>query len=327
MATSPEQLQRIFEAALMVAGRPLTIADLQKLFDESEQPNAKDIRDALEAIQASYQDRGIQLSEVASGFQFQAKNELSPWISRLWEERAPHFSRAFLETIALIAYRQPITRAEIEEIRGVAVSSNIIKTLQEREWIRVIGYRDTPGKPALYGTTKIFLDHLNLKSLDELPTLSELIDLEGQEEKLQVQLELAHTPEELTHHEQEHDHDHTEECSHDEEDEHEHTEECSHDEEHEHDDTCLHDEDDEHEHTEECSHDEEHEHDDTCLHDEDDEHEHTEDCSYDEDDEHEHEHTEACSHDDETIIKHDQEPVNDEDDITSDPYPEETSKA
>jgi segregation and condensation protein B len=186
-----EQLQRILEAAIMVAGNPLSPADLQKLFDENSQPSTKEIREVLTLIQESYADRGIELREVASGFQFQAKMELSPWLSKLWEERPPRYSRAILETLALIAYRQPITRAEIEEIRGVAVSTHIIKTLQDREWVRVVGYRDTPGKPAMYATTKMFLDHFNLKTLDELPTLAELKDLETQEEKLQIQLELA----------------------------------------------------------------------------------------------------------------------------------------
>ncbi len=188
---TPELLVQICEAALMVAGRTLTIAVLQKLFDETDQPEAQQIRAALSTIQEKYQDSGIELREVASGFQFQAKVALSPWLSRLWEERAPRYSRSFLETLALIAYRQPITRAEIEEIRGVSASSHHFKTLMEREWIRIIGYRDVPGKPALYGTTKNFLDHFNLKSLDQLPTLSELKDLACQEAKLQVQLELT----------------------------------------------------------------------------------------------------------------------------------------
>jgi segregation and condensation protein B len=187
----PEQLAKILEAAIMVAGRPLSVSDLQKLFDEEEQPGTKEIRAVLETIQENYTARGIELREVASGFQFQAKMELSTWLSRLWEERAPRYSRALMETLALITYRQPITRAEIEEIRGVTVSTNIIKILQDREWIRVIGYRETPGKPALYATTKTFLDHLSLKSLSELPALTDLKDLESQEEKLQVQLELA----------------------------------------------------------------------------------------------------------------------------------------
>ncbi|MDR3492844.1 MAG: SMC-Scp complex subunit ScpB [Gammaproteobacteria bacterium] len=193
MTMNPEQLQRIFEAAIMVAGRPLTVADLQKLFDEPEQPSTQEIRSLLQAMQQQYSDRGIELREVASGYQFQAKMDLSPWLGRLWDERAPRYSRAVLETIALIAYRQPITRAEIEEIRGVAVSTHITKTLLEREWIRVIGHKDVPGKPALYGTTKALLDHLNLKSLTELPTLAELSNMESQEEKLQIQLELAST--------------------------------------------------------------------------------------------------------------------------------------
>lgn len=188
---TPELLIQIVEAALMVAGRPLTIANLQKLFEETDQPETHEIRTALAAIQEKYQTNGIELREVASGFQFQAKIALSPWLSRLWEERAPRYSRAFLETLALVAYRQPITRAEVEEIRGVGASSHHFKTLMEREWIRIIGYRDVPGKPALYGTTKDFLDHFNLKSLEQLPTLSELKDWASQEAKLQVQLELT----------------------------------------------------------------------------------------------------------------------------------------
>lgn len=195
MNMNPEQVQRILEAALLVAGRPMSAQDLQKLFDESDAITTKEIRELLLSMQEQYADKGIELRELASGFQYQAKAEYSPWLSRLWEERAPRYSRAVLETIALIAYRQPITRSEIEEIRGVAVSSNIIKTLQEREWIKVVGYRDVPGKPALFATTKTFLDHLNLKALDELPALSEVLDLEGQEQKLQVQLELSATPE------------------------------------------------------------------------------------------------------------------------------------
>lgn len=193
---TPERFQQILEAALMVAGRPLTIQMMQKLFDESEQPESSFIKSVLTTIAEKYADSGIELREVASGYQFQAKTDLSPWLSRLWEERAPRYSRAFLETLALIAYRQPITRAEIEEIRGVTASSNIIKTLQERDWIKIMGYRDVPGKPALYGTTKVFLDHFNLKSLTELPTLAELKDLDSFDEKLQVQLELAQPSEE-----------------------------------------------------------------------------------------------------------------------------------
>jgi segregation and condensation protein B len=191
MNITSELLIQIIEAALMVAGRPLTVIHLQKLFEETERPETQEIRAALAAIQEKFQESGIELREVASGFQFQAKTSLSPWLAKLWEERAARYSRAFLETLALIAYRQPITRAEVEEIRGVSASSHHFKTLLEREWIRIIGYRDVPGKPALYGTTKDFLDHFNLKSLDQLPPLSELTDLASQEAKLQVQLELT----------------------------------------------------------------------------------------------------------------------------------------
>lgn len=190
MNTTPEQLQQILEAALMVAGRPLTIAHMQRLFDEADQPTTAEIQTALQALAERQENSGIELKEVASGYQFQAKQSLSQWLSRLWEERPPRYSRALLETLALIAYRQPITRAEVEDIRGVSVSSHIIKTLMEREWVRVMGYREVVGKPALYGTTKAFLDHFNLKSLNELPTLAELIDLEKQEAKLQIELDM-----------------------------------------------------------------------------------------------------------------------------------------
>lgn len=191
MNTTSSELQNIIEAAIMVAGRPLTLQNLQKLFAESAEPEMEQLRDAIKAIREKYESSGIELRQVASGYQFQARVELSPWLCKLWEERPPRYSRALLETLALIAYRQPITRAEVEEIRGVTASSHIIKTLLEREWIKVLGYRDVPGKPAMYGTTKIFLDYFNLKNLDELPTLAELKDLETQEAKLQVQLELA----------------------------------------------------------------------------------------------------------------------------------------
>lgn len=190
---TPEKMQAIIEAALMVAGEPLTVASLQKLFPEVEQPNNVEIKAIIEALKERYQQSGIELQEVASGFRLQAKAELSPWLSKLWEERAPRYSRAFLETLVIIAYKQPITRAEIEEIRGVTVSSNIMKTLQEREWIRIIGYREVPGKPAIYGTTREFLDYFNLKSLTDLPTLAEFRNLEAQEAQLQVQLALENS--------------------------------------------------------------------------------------------------------------------------------------
>lgn len=183
-----EKLQSIIEAALMIAGHPLTISALQQLFPEDERPQPADIKTALTQVAARHEQSGIALVEVASGYRFQARAELSPWLSRLFEERAPRYSRAFLETLALIAYKQPITRAEIEEIRGVTVSTNIMKTLQEREWVRVLGFREVPGKPALYGTTKAFLDHFNLKSLTELPTLTEFKEMEAQDSALRVQL-------------------------------------------------------------------------------------------------------------------------------------------
>lgn len=191
---TPEKMQMIIEAALMVAGEPLTIAALQRLFaEEKEQPNNQTIKNILATLKEHYENSGLMLQEVASGYRIQARAELSPWLAKLWEERAPRYSRAFLETLAIVAYKQPVTRAEIEDIRGVTVSSNIMKTLQEREWIRIIGYREIPGKPALYGTTKTFLDYFNLKSLAELPTLAEFQNLEAQEARLQVQLALENS--------------------------------------------------------------------------------------------------------------------------------------
>ncbi|HEX7813806.1 MAG TPA: SMC-Scp complex subunit ScpB [Dyella sp.] len=173
-----EQLKSIIEAALLAATQPLTVANLGDLFIEEDEVGRDDIAKALEALGADCQGRGIQLLEVASGFRYQVRQDVHPWISRMWTEKPSRYSRALLETLALIAYRQPITRPEIEQIRGVVVSSNIIKTLEEREWIRVVGYRDVPGKPALFGTTRGFLDYFNLKSLDELPPLSEIRDME-----------------------------------------------------------------------------------------------------------------------------------------------------
>lgn len=187
---TPDKLQTIIETALFISGQPLTIVELQRLFQESEQPSSTDIKAALDGVKARHAESGIELKEVASGYRLQAKSDLSPWLSRLWEERAPRYSRAFLETLAIIAYKQPITRAEIEDIRGVTVSSHIIKTMLDREWVRVIGHRDVPGKPAILGTTKDFLDYFNLKSLTDLPTLAEFKNLEAQEAQLQVQLAL-----------------------------------------------------------------------------------------------------------------------------------------
>lgn len=183
-------IKNIIEAALMAAANPMTINQLATLFDESERPQAKVVRDVLKELQAECESRGVELKEVASGFRYQAKQDYAPWLKKMWEERPPRYSRALLETLVLIAYRQPITRAEIEEIRGVAVNSQIIKTLAEREWIKVIGHRDVPGKPALLGTTKEFLDYFNLKNLNELPTLEEIQDLDSRGDELEKQLQL-----------------------------------------------------------------------------------------------------------------------------------------
>jgi len=170
-------INRIVEAALLAANQPLPLAQLHGLFPEEQPAPPGSVEAALEPLRQSCADRGIELVEVASGFRFQVKSEVHPWVSRLWTDRKTRYTRATLETLALIAYRQPITRGEIEQVRGVAVSSNIIQALEEREWIRVVGHRDVPGRPALYGTTKQFLDYFGLKRLDELPPLSELKDI------------------------------------------------------------------------------------------------------------------------------------------------------
>src|SRR5512146_904456 len=172
------QLKRLLEAALLAAAQPLTLPQLSALFVEPEVPSHEDLARALEQLGEDCAERGIELKEVASGFRYQVRQDVNSWVARLWTERQTRYSRALLETLALIAYRQPITRGEIEQIRGVAVSTNIVKTLEEREWIRVVGYRDVPGKPELFGTTKSFLDYLNLKSLDELPPLAEIRDVD-----------------------------------------------------------------------------------------------------------------------------------------------------
>lgn len=190
---SPEliaQLPGIVEAAILAAGEPLSVAKLAELFEEDERPSNAEIREAIEILQAACETRGIELTQVASGFRFQVKQDNMPWLRRLWEKRPPRYSRALFETLALIAYRQPITRGEIEDVRGVAVSTHIIKTLQDREWVKIVGHRDVPGKPALFGTTKAFLDYFNLKSLKELPPLQELIDLDELEKRANQQLEL-----------------------------------------------------------------------------------------------------------------------------------------
>ncbi len=171
------QLKRIVEAALLASAQPLSLPQLFTLFGEQEQPSHDDLARALAELASDAEGRGVELKEVASGFRYQVRQDVNAWVSRLWTERQTRYSRALLETLSLIAYRQPITRGEIEQIRGVAVSTNIVKTLEEREWIRVVGYRDVPGKPELFGTTRSFLDYFNLKSLDELPPLAEIRDL------------------------------------------------------------------------------------------------------------------------------------------------------
>jgi segregation and condensation protein B len=172
------QIKRIVEAALLAANQPLSLELLTAIFAEGEPVASDAIGQALAALKDDYTERGVELVEVASGFRFQVQRDVHPWVAKLWTERQTKYTRALLETLALIAYRQPITRGEIEQIRGVAVSANMIRTLEEREWIRVLGHRDVPGKPALFGTTKMFLDYFNLTSLDQLPPLSEIRDLE-----------------------------------------------------------------------------------------------------------------------------------------------------
>ena len=171
---SESYLKNVIEAALFAAGRPLTVLQLTQLFDEHVRPSAADVRAQLGALSADYEARGIEMKETASGFRVQVRAALASEISRLWPERPPRFSRALLETLALIAYRQPITRAEIEAVRGVTVNPNIIKTVIERSWVRVVGQRDVPGHPELLGTTREFLDYFGLKTLDELPPLAAL---------------------------------------------------------------------------------------------------------------------------------------------------------
>jgi len=180
----PQLLVQIVEAALLAADTPLTTSDLQALFNDDEKPSGSDISQALALLSENCSGRGIELKEVASGFRLQVKPSLQEWVTRLWTERPQRYSRAMLETLALIAYRQPITRGEIESVRGVSLHTNIIRSLQEREWIRIVGHRDVPGKPALFGTTRAFLDYFNLGSLDEMPTLAEIRDMDNLEPEL-----------------------------------------------------------------------------------------------------------------------------------------------
>ena len=180
-----KQLKYVIEAAMLAAGRPLNLDKLQSLFGDEEPPARQDMRAAIMELQADYAERGIEVVEVGSGFRIQIRTTMTHQLDKLWEERPPRYSRALLETLAIIAYRQPVTRGEIEEIRGVVVSTNIVRTLLERSWIKVVGHRDVPGKPAMFGTTKEFLDYFGLKKLDDLPPLSELQDFD----KLNIQLD------------------------------------------------------------------------------------------------------------------------------------------
>jgi segregation and condensation protein B len=179
------QLKNIIEAALLAADRPLSICQLARLLGEERAEYSRDaVREALETLEVECRQRGVELKRVGSGYRFQVRQELSVWVSRLWEEKPPRYSRALLETLAIIAYRQPITRGEIEAIRGVTVSTGIMKTLQEREWIKLVGHRDAPGRPAMYATTREFLDYFNLSSLDELPALVGLVGLDHAQSQL-----------------------------------------------------------------------------------------------------------------------------------------------
>jgi len=172
-----DTLRRVVEAALLASPQPLTVAQLAALFGDGAAVETGEIQQAISALQADCDSRGVELVEVASGYRYQVKLDVHPLVGRLWTERQTKYTRATLETLALIAYRQPITRGEIEQIRGVGVNANMIKALEEREWIRVVGHRDVPGRPELFGTTKAFLDYFGLKTLDQLPPLTEINDL------------------------------------------------------------------------------------------------------------------------------------------------------
>jgi segregation and condensation protein B len=187
------EIKYFIEAALLAAGRPLSVEQLHNLFDGRSAPPKADIRKAIATLVEEYEGRGITISEVATGFRIQVTASMAERLQKLWEERPPRYSRALFETLALVAYRQPITRGEIEEIRGVSVSPNIVRTLLERDWVRVVGHRDVPGRPEMFGTTKTFLDDFGLKKLDDLPPLADLSDWES----LRVQLDLPEVEEDF----------------------------------------------------------------------------------------------------------------------------------
>ena len=188
------EIKHFVEAALLAAGRPLSFDQLKGLFDGRSAPEKAEIRRAIARLNDEYSERGIVITEVASGFRVQVKAAMADRLQKLWEERPPRYSRALFETLSLVAYRQPITRGEIEEVRGVSVSSNIMRTLLERDWVRVVGHRDVPGRPAMFGTTKAFLDYFSLKKLEDLPPLADLSDWES----LRVQLDLPEVDEQTT---------------------------------------------------------------------------------------------------------------------------------
>ena len=186
-------LKQIIEGAILAAEAPLSIDQLMQLF-EGDEPERVDVRDVLQEIEQDCEGRGFELKQVASGYRFQVRSSYGEWVSRLWKEKPPRYSRALLETLAIIAYKQPITRGDVEEIRGVAVSTNIMRTLLERGWVRIVGHRDVPGHPALYATTKNFLDYFNLRNLDELPSLAEIKDLTQANEELDMEDDLIELP-------------------------------------------------------------------------------------------------------------------------------------
>lgn len=188
------EIKHFIEAALLAAGRPMSIDQLQKLFDGRMAPEKSEIREAIATLVEEYESRGITIGEVASGFRVQVKASMADQLQKLWEDRPPRYSRAMFETLALIAYRQPITRGEIEEVRGVSVSANIVRTILERDWVRIVGHRDVPGRPEMFGTTKLFLDYFGLKQLDDLPPLADLSDWES----LRVQLNLPEVEEDTS---------------------------------------------------------------------------------------------------------------------------------
>ncbi|PCJ34154.1 MAG: SMC-Scp complex subunit ScpB [Moraxellaceae bacterium] len=187
MPWDKDKIKRIVEGALFSAGQPMSIDRLGGLFFDEERPTKDEFKEALSTLEEDYAEKGVVLKEVASGYRFQVQEDVGQWVSRLWDEKPVRYSRALLETLALVAYRQPITRGEIEEIRGVSVSSHIMKTLLEREWVRVVGHRDVPGRPAMFATTRIFLDYFDLKGLVDLPPLSEIRDFDKINEELELE--------------------------------------------------------------------------------------------------------------------------------------------